>query len=255
VNDSSIDRSNIFHRWSLEGQSPLYKKINEALLSDDYDILKENQIYINNLRQAIKESLLEESIKVYRNLKLDPAYVRSEYKENQMFLWPTFSSTSRNKDKASIFGNYTFQIDALVNDFTYRTDISRYSEYPEEQEVLFYPYSGFRVKQILPDARIIQLECVDTLEIESYSKKLIPEKVTLIDPNRDMFVYLYKDSEDLHWSTVDRPDILYLIGQNMNGYWDSPYRYHHKNGYFLNKENSIWEEYQNNQYHASFQQI
>jgi len=255
VNFQSTDASTIFYQWTLEGKSSIYKKINDALLSDNYNILKDNYIYINNLRHAIKENLQEESIKVYRNLELDSNYVRNEYKENQMFLWPTFSSTSRNKDIASTFGNYSFEINAIPNDFTYRTDISPYSRYPHEQEILFYPYSGFRVNRILSDARLIQLECVDTLEIESYSKKLIPDQVKLFDQSRDMFVYLYKDSEDLHWSTVDQPDRLYLIGQNTNGYWDSHHRYHHKNGYFLNKGNSLWEEYQNNLYHASFQQI
>jgi hypothetical protein len=255
VNYQSIDTSNIFHQWTLEGHASIYKKINDALLSDDYDILKVNMIYINNLRHAIKENLQEKPIKVYRNLKLDPTYVRNEYKENQMFLWPTFSSTSSNKDIASRFGNYTFEINALLNDFTYRADVSKYSQYPYEQEILFYPYSGFRVKGIFSDARIIQLECVDTLEVESYSKELIPEQVKLYDKNRQMFVYLYKNNEDLHWSTVDQPDRLYLIGQNTNGYWDSHYRYHHRNGYFLHRGNSVWEEYQNNKYHASFQQI
>jgi hypothetical protein len=255
INSQPLDKSNIFYQWSLEGQSPLYKKINDALLSDYDDILKENMVYINNLRHAIKQNLQDESIKVYRNLELDSNYVRNEYKENQMFLWPTFSSTSRNKDIASKFGNYTFEINAIPNDFTYRTDISPYSAFSHEQEILFYPYSGFCVKTILSDARIIQLECVDTLEVESYAKKLIPERVKLFDESRQMFVYLNKDNEDLHWSTVDQPDRLYLIGQNTNGYWDSHNRYHHRNGYFLHKGNSLWEEYQNNQYHASFQQI
>lgn len=255
INYQSIDTANVFRRWTLEGDELLYKKINDALMSDDYDLLNENMIYINSLRHAIKENLLDESIKVYRNLKLDPNDVLSEYKENEVFLWPTFSSTSRYKDIASKFGDYTFEINALPNDFTYRTDISKYSQYPHEQEILFYPYSGFRIKRILSDARIIQLECVDTLEIELYSKNLIPNKVKLFDKSRQMFVYLHKDNENIYWSTVDQPDRLYLIAQNRNGYWDSHYRYHHKNGYFRNKNNSLWEEYQDNQPHASFQQI
>ncbi|CAF1478227.1 unnamed protein product, partial [Didymodactylos carnosus] len=135
------------------------------------------------------------------------------------------------------------------------TDISMYSKYSYEQEVLFYPYSGFRVKKIFPDARIIQLECVDTIEVESKSRILVPEQVKIFDAERKMFVYFYKDNEDLHWSHADTPDQMYLIGQNMNGYWDSHYRYHHSNGYFVHKGNNLWEEYQNEQFHASFQQI
>ena len=249
------DAPNIFYTWTLEEESPFYKIVNDALLCDNDDRLRENMIYINSLRVAIKQNLHREPIKVYRNLELDPNYVRDEYKENQVFLWPTFSSTSRNKDIASRFGNYTFEINTLPNDFTYRSDISPYSQFSYEEEVLFYPYSGFLVKSICPDARIIQLECVDTLEIESYSKTLIPDRVKLYDQSREMFVHLYKDQEDVHLSTVDNPDELYLIAQNSSGYWDSHYRYHHKNGYFLNKGNGHWEEYQQNQYLASFQQV
>ncbi len=77
-------------------------------------------------------------------------------------------------------------------------------------------------------SRIIQLECVDTLDVEAYSKKLIPNQVKLFNQSRQMFVYFYKDNQDLHWSEAHEPDELYLTGQNTNGYWDSHYRYHYK---------------------------
>ncbi|UJR16697.1 hypothetical protein I4U23_003597 [Adineta vaga] len=252
---STINTSDIFRQWTLEHESSVYKKINDSLLFDNYDILKENAVYINSLRRAITENLLQDSIKVYRNIELRPDFVQNEYKENQTFLWPTFTSTSRNKDVASTFGNYTFEIDASLNDYTYRTDIGSYSQYPYEQEILFYPYSGFRIKRIYTDARIIQLECVDTLDIESSSKTSIPSQIKLYDKDRQMFVYLSKDDENLYWCTVEEPEKLYIIADNTNGYWDSPHRYHHENGYFLYRGDSLWEEYKNHHYFASFQQI
>ena len=254
TNDQHIDAGNLFYQWTSEGESALYKRINDALLCDNYNKLKKNMIYINKLRRAIKENRQTEPMRVYRNLELNATYVRKEYKEGEIFLWPTFSSTSRNKDIASTFGNYTFQINTSSNGVTYYTDISKYSEFPHEQEVLFYPYSGFRVKKILSDARIIKLECVDTLAIELHSKQLIPEQVKLFDQGRQMFVYLHKDSENVHWSTADQPDKIHRVAENPNGYWDSPQRFHHRNGYFLNRENLRWKEYQNNHYHATFQQ-
>lgn len=174
-----------------------------------------------------------------------------------MFLWPTFSSTSRDKDTAKNFsGNYLFEINLSPKDgCTYYSDISKYSKYPHEKEILIYPYSGFRVKQILSKDRIIRLECVDTLQIESYSRQLIPKEVTLFDGKRQLYVYLHKNKDDLHFSRANNPTQRFLIAENPSGYWDTYYRYHHKNGYFVDKGNHLWEEYYNKKLHASFQQV
>jgi len=63
--------------------------------------------------------------------------------------------------------------------------------------------------------------------------------------------FFSKSSSDLSWADESDPDSRWLIGQNMNGYWDSPYRYHHKNGYFVNT-GGCWEEWQNENLHATF---
>ncbi|CAF1311648.1 unnamed protein product [Rotaria sordida] len=239
-----------FAKWSEE-DGQYYRTINTALLNDDYEVLKKNVQFINSLKMAIKNESKNEFVKVYRGLSINPEHVRQEYKIGLKFLWPTFTCASRNRDEASCFGDYIFEIDASKDDWTYRCDISKYSVYPEEQEVLFYPYSGFIVQNILYDAKIIQLKCIDTLEVESSCEKSIPSCVKIFDSSRNMFVYFYKDSADVHWSYGDKPNEIFLIAQNMNGYWDAPYRYHHCNGYFIDKGNNQWEEYQNNNLHAS----
>jgi hypothetical protein len=252
-----VDAAAVFYKWSLEGEEQIYKKINNALLTDDYIALKKYQGIINYLREAIKQNPLKESVRVYRHLKLDPKYVQDEYQVGKMFLWPTFSSTSRDKNIAlKLPGNYLFEINlSLKNGCTYCSDISKYSQYPHEKEVLIYPYSGFRVKQIFPDDRIIQLDCVDTLQVELHSKKLIPEQVKLFDEKRQIYVYLHKNTEGIHVSPADNPTQRFLIAQNQNGYWDTYYRYHHKNGYFLHRGNHLWEEYHDNKLNASFKQV
>jgi hypothetical protein len=251
-----VDASTIFRIWSLEGEEKYYRIINNALLSDNYVVLNKYKSFINDLRKAIKQNPLQESVTVYRGLRLDPKYVQCEYKIGKLFLWPTLSSTSRNKDITSKFGNYTFEINISTKDgYTYCADISQYSKYPKEQEVLIYPYSGFRVRNILSDARIIQLDCVDTLQIEAFSRALIPEQVKLFDQNRQIYVYLDKENPRLYFSHANDPNRQYLIKENDEGYWDSHNRYHHKNGYFLHQGNHLWKEYHNNKYVASFQQV
>ena len=171
------------------------------------------------------------------------------------FLWPTFTCTSKNRDVARGFGDYVFEIDATSDDWTYRTDISKYSEYPQEEEVLFYPYSGFRVTNIMHDAKVIQLKCVDTVHVDSEAEKQISDTVKISDPSRNMFVYFYKKTADVHWCYVNRPHEMFLIAANRSGYWDAPYRYHHRNGYFIDKGQNVWEEYQHDKLFARFTRV
>lgn len=246
--------SQLFAKWTEE-DGTYYNTINTALLNDDYEVLKNNIKFINSLRIAIQNTNANESLIVYRNLNISSELVKEEYKIGLQFLWPTFTCTSRNRDVTHTFGNYTFEIAASENDWTYRTDISKYSVFPDEQEVLFYPYSGFVVKDVMYDAKVIRLKSMDTLKVESKSKKLIPEQIKIFDASRNMLVYMYKNSSDIHWSYADKPNQKFLIGQNQKGYWDSPYRYHHCNGYFVDKGDNIWEEYQGEKLHARFVKV
>ncbi|CAF2729679.1 unnamed protein product [Rotaria sp. Silwood2] len=244
----------VFSKWSEE-DGQYYCTINTALLNDDDEVLKKNARFINSLRMAIKNNSENEFIKVYRGLSIDHQHVKQEYTVGLQFLLPTFTCTSKNKDVAHRFGDYLFEIDASNDDWTYRSDISKYSIYPEEQEILFYPYSGYVVQNIIHDARIIQLKCIDTLNVESTCRERIPSCVKIFDSSRNMFVYFYKDSSNVHWSRGDKPNEIFLIAENQNGYWDAPYRYHHRNGYFIDKGNDRWEEYQNNRLHARFTRV
>ncbi|UJR34644.1 hypothetical protein I4U23_027421 [Adineta vaga] len=167
VSSRNIDKVSLFRKWTIEGSDSCYEEINRALLNDDLQTLQKHANYINELRQAIKENLSYESIKVYRGLKLESNEM-NQLKVGMAFLWPTFSSTSRNKNIAQVFGSYMFEIDGSPNDGTYRTDIRNYSAYPEE-EVLFYPYSGFCEKNTFKDARVIQLQCMDTMIVEKFA--------------------------------------------------------------------------------------
>ena len=92
-------------------------------------------------------------------LNVIPEHVKQEYIADLQFLWPTFTCTSRNRDIAHGFGDYAFEIDASISDWTYCAALSKYSDYSKEQEILFYPYSGYIVKNIIHNAKIIQLKC------------------------------------------------------------------------------------------------
>ncbi|CAF3298929.1 unnamed protein product [Rotaria socialis] len=144
VHTESINIDTVFRKWTIEGPDSCYKQINRALLHDDHHSLSIHANYINELRAAIKQNLSWEPIKVYRGLKFN-SFSEDKIHVGMTFLWPTFSSTSRDRRVAKMFGSYLFEIEASSNDGTYRADISNYSQYQGEKEILFYPYSGFRV--------------------------------------------------------------------------------------------------------------
>lgn len=257
VMDTRIDNlsaDQVFRRWTQE-QGQYYHLINTALLNDDLDVLKKNIQFINSLRHAIRTNHKQEAMKVYRGLCITDDDAKKEYRTGLQFLWPTFTCTSRNRRIAEGFGNYLFEIDVSTNDMSYRADIAHYSEYPEEEEILFYPYTGFVVTEVIPDAKVIKLKSVDTIAVEKNSEKQVPDKVTIFDKSRNTCVYLSKTSTDTLWSYGDKPDEKYLIAANRNGYWDAPYRYHHKNGYFIDKGDGNWEEYHHDRHFANFVRI
>jgi len=83
------------------------------------------------------------------------------------FLWPVFASSSRNENVAKVFGNLLFKIDLEGEGLTYAVDVASCSAYPGEEEVLFYPYSGFEVVEgYNPDTNMVKLRTCDTLQIE-----------------------------------------------------------------------------------------
>jgi len=88
-----------FHRWTKE-DGQYYRIINSALLNDDPNVLKHEYSFINNLRTAIKNSNHQAAMKLYRGFAMPRGLVKQEYTIGSHFLWPTFTSTSKNKDIA-----------------------------------------------------------------------------------------------------------------------------------------------------------
>jgi len=242
----------LLRKWTSE-KNPIYREINKALLSDDIDGISKNQAYILALKSAIRNEFSKQSFRcvVYRGLNIGSNW-KQQYKAGTTFLWPTFTSTSRSMNVAQGFGNVVFRINIETGKgLTYFADVSKYSEYPFEQEILFYPYSGFEVTNVNFDLQIVDLKCYDTIEVERL-KKLTFCEVTIEDQSRKILVFLSTSSSDILWANSATPNQKSIIAGNGKGYWDSTHRYHHKNGYFLNTGNGKWEEWQNDKLFASF---
>lgn len=70
-----------------------------------------------------------------------------------------------------------------------------------------------------------------------------------------MFIFFDKNTDDVLFCYGNKPKQIFSIAENPNGYWDAPYRYHHRNGYFIDKGDDTWQEYQNDEPDASFVRV
>lgn len=128
----------------------VYREVNTALCTDDRCLLQKHAKFINLLRQALYGHR-ERGI-VYRGMFL-PGRDHQLYQVGRRFLWPGFTSASRDERRAHEFGSCSgwgervlFEIDLdYMQGLTWVRDISWASQFPQEQELLFYPYSGFQV--------------------------------------------------------------------------------------------------------------
>ena len=134
--------------YSME--SFLYKRLNEIMRLDGDEqhtqLLKSKASTLGPFA-VLLNSLMpndEKRMTVYRGAQLSSEMI--EHLKRAVGGWntfPAFTSTSRNRQKAEAFGNVLFEIEIrLVN------DISQYSQYPDEEEVLIYPTFCFDVQSL-----------------------------------------------------------------------------------------------------------
>ncbi|CAF0757649.1 unnamed protein product [Adineta steineri] len=91
----------------------------------------------------------KEGIELFRGTNLKPeqiaAYKKMAGNEEEYGSFQGFSSCSRNREKAEGFGNTLFIMKVL---YAFTTDISKLSEYPDEEEELVTPGVCFRVERV-----------------------------------------------------------------------------------------------------------
>lgn len=96
--------------------------------------------YSTLLRNALKSVPYFTGTKVYRGTTIEDY---TSYENGLVYRWPAFVSASANEEQAKKFGPVLFVIN--IPPQFYISDVSRYSIYPEESEVLFHPYARFEV--------------------------------------------------------------------------------------------------------------
>jgi len=76
--------------------------------------------------------------------------VHQALQHNRLWTWPAFTSTSTEPRQAHHFGAYTFEIHSV-----YGRDISEFSGFANEKEVLFVPGTCVRVMEVRDDCCVL----------------------------------------------------------------------------------------------------
>lgn len=150
-------------------ETPFYTRVNEMLSSPEARemVANKNSAYSNmmvgiagliNSHSTSSDNLPD---RLYRKVTISDAKLKS-YTVGEKIYIPGFMSTTKNRNiLSSISGNVTFIIDLRekytakrngepVSPIYYCRDISKLSAYPYEDEVLWWPWSTFRIKEHLP---------------------------------------------------------------------------------------------------------
>ncbi|CAF1107407.1 unnamed protein product [Didymodactylos carnosus] len=130
-------------------ESFLYKKMNETMRSvgdeKHIDFLQSKVPTFGPFAYLLYKLLVYDKKwwTVYRGAQLSDDMIE-QYKDSigKYRAFPAFTSTSRSRAKAEQFGNVLFEIQAR----NVGADVSSYSVYPNEEEVLLPPYFNFCVR-------------------------------------------------------------------------------------------------------------
>ena len=132
----------------------VYKLVNTALREEDMnkiDTLGPFCCFVRNYLYESQKSVSEDTV-VYRSMQLTNDDIKQYKKsEGEVKSWLAFSSTTRSREKAEDFPGNTLFIIQFDNDLSQRypgSDISRLSQYPQEEEVLLYPGADFRIDKV-----------------------------------------------------------------------------------------------------------
>jgi Tfp pilus assembly protein PilF len=165
------------------------------LRTEDIDLLYIFRFFINDLSESLRNehekifSSDEEMLTVYRGAKLDQEEF-DKLKENQGKLISTngYLSTSRVRERSLRFAtkptkrtNFVpvlFQIDCeikLIGTSIAFADVACYSQYPQEEEVLFDLNACFRIESIEQDGSLQLIKMHVSKEGETITKDYVAE--------------------------------------------------------------------------------
>jgi len=143
-------------------QSQLYLEMNRALRDEHKPQMRHFASFIKEFRAVFRMcGTREQPLKPFHGLAWRSIVVpdakaeldKYRKEEGRVFSWPGFTSVSLDERQARSFGNITFQIrcdapEERGDDVYFPADISKFSCFPDEREVVFPPFTKLRVLHV-----------------------------------------------------------------------------------------------------------
>ncbi|UJR32801.1 hypothetical protein I4U23_020263 [Adineta vaga] len=224
-------------------QSFAYKLVNKALRSEDIDQLYTLRIFVSDLAKSLErehQNMLhsgEKILTVFRGAKLTMEdFDKIMQNKGKLISTNGFLSASRSRSKASSFAkNPSRRVDIVAVVFAIQcnireldqsvifADISKFSKYPEEEEVLFDLSATFQINSIEQEETLWLIKMSASNESQSITKHYL----------------------DLQRKEVQEKSVPILIGRLMynSGQYEKSLRYFQKLLADPNGEDLAWIEF------------
>ncbi|CAF3302403.1 unnamed protein product [Rotaria socialis] len=184
-----------FRLWSLESP-PFYRHVNQALSEcyvEDAHLLR--FILYDYFEMVFDKSLPYLCGMLYRGIHTTEENMLSLMdRVGEQIYFVCFTSTSKNPARAMVCGNLLFEIETLTEQqqsecrIQTNADISTFSEYPEEEEVIYAPLTKFRLLRVTYNVdEMGNMQCTARIREQDASIffQLFQDKLRL--PNRTPF--------------------------------------------------------------------
>jgi hypothetical protein len=161
--EKESDESDVIRTYSSDffvAHQKFYCYTNQQLCADNMETMSKLMPLIRRATRQINYHAPSSELVVYRGMTLNNSQ-KAFFTTGTVFRFPGFTSTSKSKDKAQLFGSNTlFEIRIYAGCLQVR-DIASISYYPSEEEYLFSPYSLFEVTA--KNDNLIVLKAIDNM--------------------------------------------------------------------------------------------
>ena len=165
-----LDWEQALYAWTGD---EYYRQLNRALRENNAIALRPLRYLVMSIRRAIKQMASCQTLTLYRGTNITRDIAENVYEVGRSFLWPEFTASSLSKSVARRFAEvkghgYVVVIKAPGIGTNYYTEIpTHWSQYPDEKEVLIYPYTGVVVTKVDHKNKEIYVTLKDTLIVEA----------------------------------------------------------------------------------------
>ncbi|CAF0843851.1 unnamed protein product [Adineta steineri] len=170
------DESAALYLYTMEGgENSFYRVLNRALLCEDQSSLKLWFPYLKLLHTAL-DKLPTVSRNIWRGVVGD---IGHELKKNEELTWWNISSCSLSIDVIKDYLSTTDRSTLFLIEAVHGKDISHYTNYPGEDEILLGPGIQLRVVDNVTDLPG-GLNIIHLAEVANYHDKLLQPSITPI---------------------------------------------------------------------------